>query len=162
MRVSSSPDELHDACYALSGKSVAAGARGSGFRTPCCGSDTRLSVGCLFIEYGADAVGAAVGDDCDRVGRVALHRRKAPEGAARIGGDERADECAAEHAVCVEFQGWSALIAGELLVVLVEALGYRMLLGDWRQAGIYSLLCNAISFLTGELLVLIILLFTSY
>jgi hypothetical protein len=66
------------------------------------------------------------------------------------------------YAVCVEFQGWSALIAGELLVVLVEALGYRMLLGDWRQAGIYSLLCNAISFLTGELLVLIILLFTSY
>lgn len=66
------------------------------------------------------------------------------------------------YAVYVEFQGWSALIAGELLVVLVEALGYRMLLGDWRQAGIYSLLCNAISFLTGELLVLIILLFTSY
>lgn len=66
------------------------------------------------------------------------------------------------YAVCVEFQGWSALIAGELLVVLVEALGYRMLLGDWRQAGIYSLLCNAISFLTGELLVLIFLLFTSY
>jgi hypothetical protein len=66
------------------------------------------------------------------------------------------------YAVYVEFQGWSALIAGELLVVVVEALGYRMLLGDWRQAGIYSLLCNAISFLTGELLVLIILLFTSY
>ena len=66
------------------------------------------------------------------------------------------------YAFYVEFQGWSALIAGELLVVVVEALGYRMLLGDWRQAGIYSLLCNAISFLTGELLVLIILLFTSY
>ena len=68
------PDELHDACYALSGKSVTAGARGSGFRTPCRGSDTWLSVGCLFIEYGADAIGAAVGDDRDRVGRVALHR----------------------------------------------------------------------------------------
>jgi hypothetical protein len=57
---------------------------------------------------------------------------------------------------------WDTLLAGEALVVLTEALCYRKLVGEWQQAWIYSLLCNAISFLTGELLVLIILLFTSY
>ena len=56
--------------------------------------------------------------------------------------------------------GWSTLIVGEALVVLAEALCYRWLVGEWRQAWIYSLLCNAISFLTGELFVLISLLFT--
>ena len=56
--------------------------------------------------------------------------------------------------------GWSTLIVGEALVVLTEALCYRWLVGEWRQAWIYSLLCNAISFLTGELFVLISLLFT--
>lgn len=57
--------------------------------------------------------------------------------------------------------GWSTLIVGEILVVLTEALCYRWLVGEWRQAWIYSLLCNAISFLTGELFVLIFYLFTS-
>ena len=56
--------------------------------------------------------------------------------------------------------GWSTLIVGETLVVLIEALYYRWLVGEWRQAWIYSLLCNAISFLTGELFVLISLFFT--
>ena len=56
--------------------------------------------------------------------------------------------------------GWSTLIVGEALVVLIEALYYRWLVGEWRQAWIYSLLCNAISFLTGELFVLISLFFT--
>lgn len=56
--------------------------------------------------------------------------------------------------------GWSTLIVGEALVVLTETLCYRWLVGEWRQAWIYSLLCNAISFLTGELFVLINLLFT--
>ena len=55
---------------------------------------------------------------------------------------------------------WNTLIVGEILVVLTEALCYRWLVGEWRQAWIYSLLCNAISFLTGELFVLISLLFT--
>jgi hypothetical protein len=63
------------------------------------------------------------------------------------------------YAICVS-DGWSTLIVGEALVVLAETLCYRWLLGEWRQAWIYSLLCNAISFLTGELFVLISLLFT--
>lgn len=56
---------------------------------------------------------------------------------------------------------WNTLIVGEILVVLIEALCYRRLVGEWQQAWIYSLLCNAISFLTGELFVLIFYLFTS-
>ena len=56
---------------------------------------------------------------------------------------------------------WNTLIVGEILVVLTEALCYRWLVGEWRQAWIYSLLCNAISFLLGELFVLIFYLFTS-
>jgi hypothetical protein len=56
---------------------------------------------------------------------------------------------------------WNTLIVGEILVVLTEALCYKRLVGEWRQAWIYSLLCNAISFLTGELFVLIFYLFTS-
>ena len=55
---------------------------------------------------------------------------------------------------------WNTLIVGEILVILTEALCYKRLVGEWRQAWIYSLLCNAISFLTGELFVLISLLFT--
>lgn len=56
---------------------------------------------------------------------------------------------------------WNTLIVGEILVVLTEALCYKRLVGEWRQAWIYSLLCNAISFLLGELFVLIFYLFTS-
>ena len=56
---------------------------------------------------------------------------------------------------------WDTLLAGEALVVLTEALCYRKLVGEWQQAWIYSLLCNAISFLAGELLVMIVFLFTS-
>lgn len=56
--------------------------------------------------------------------------------------------------------GWSTLIVGEALVVLAEALCFRWLVGEWRQSWIYSLLCNAISFLAGELFVLMSLLFT--
>jgi len=57
---------------------------------------------------------------------------------------------------------WKTLIIGEALVVLTETLCYRWLVGEWQQAWIYSLLCNAISFLTGELFVLLYLFFTSY
>ena len=53
---------------------------------------------------------------------------------------------------------WNALIVGEIMVILTEALCYRWLVGEWQQAWIYSLLCNAISFLAGELFVLICLL----
>ena len=55
--------------------------------------------------------------------------------------------------------GWETLIVGEALVVLVEALCFKRLGCEWQMAWIYSLLCNAISFLFGELFVLIYLLF---
>ena len=55
--------------------------------------------------------------------------------------------------------GWNTVIVGEALVVLVEALCYKRLVGEWQMAWIYSLLCNAISFLTGELFVFIYMLF---
>lgn len=61
------------------------------------------------------------------------------------------------YAVCVA-DGWNTVIVGEALVVLVEALCYKRLVGEWQQAWIYSLLCNSISFLTGELFVLIYML----
>ena len=50
---------------------------------------------------------------------------------------------------------WFSLIIGELVVVIVEALCYWWLVRGWQQAVVYSLLCNAISFLVGELFVLI-------
>lgn len=59
-------------------------------------------------------------------------------------------------------EGWSTLIVGETLVVVAEALCYKRLVDGWQQAWIYSILCNAISFLTGELFVLICFLFISY
>lgn len=43
------------------------------------------------------------------------------------------------------------LLAGEATVIAVEALCYRPLTGYWKQAAIYSFLCNAISFLIGLL-----------
>ena len=55
--------------------------------------------------------------------------------------------------------GWNTVIVGEALVVLMEAPCYKKLLGEWQEAWIYSLLCNAISFLIGELFLLIYLLF---
>jgi hypothetical protein len=59
-------------------------------------------------------------------------------------------------------EGWMTVVVGELLVVLIEALCYKRLVGEWQQAWIYSLLCNAVSFLAGELFVLISLFFTLY
>lgn len=54
---------------------------------------------------------------------------------------------------------WGIVAAGELLVVAVEALWYRLFTGSWRQALVYSVLCNAVSFLVGLLLQLVVLLF---
>ena len=55
--------------------------------------------------------------------------------------------------IVADFNGrsLSVILAGELVVVAVEALCYRLLTGNWQQAVIYSLLCNAISFLLGLL-----------
>ena len=47
--------------------------------------------------------------------------------------------------------GWRDVLVGEVLVVVVECLWYYGFVRKWSQAAIYSLLCNAISFLTGML-----------
>lgn len=44
------------------------------------------------------------------------------------------------------------IAAGELLVLLAEALWYFLFVRQWRKAAIYSLLCNATSFLAGILI----------
>ena len=46
----------------------------------------------------------------------------------------------------------TTVVVGEVVVVVVEALCYFWLLRDWRRAFVYSLLCNAFSFLAGLLL----------
>ena len=53
--------------------------------------------------------------------------------------------------------GWTTVVIGEMLVVLVETLGYWWLIRNMQQAFVYSLLCNAISFLTGELFLILFL-----
>lgn len=49
--------------------------------------------------------------------------------------------------------GYSTMtvLIGELLVFIVEALWYLIFIRDVRKAFIYSLLCNAVSFLIGLL-----------
>lgn len=44
------------------------------------------------------------------------------------------------------------LVAGELLVVVVEALWYFLFIRKWQRAALYSFLCNATSFLVGILI----------
>ena len=44
------------------------------------------------------------------------------------------------------------LMAGEIMVVVVEALWYYLFVRQWRKATVYSLLCNATSFLAGILI----------
>ena len=51
------------------------------------------------------------------------------------------------------------VIVGELVVVVVEALWYYAALRKWKKAMVYSVLCNAISFLSGLLLLLLLLTF---
>ena len=50
---------------------------------------------------------------------------------------------------------WTAIAVGEVLVVVVEALWYYWFVREWQRAWVYSLLCNAISFLLGVLFQLI-------
>lgn len=54
------------------------------------------------------------------------------------------------------------IVIGELLVVVVEALWYYLFLRVLSRAFIYSFLCNAISFLTGLLVQLLIVYFQTY
>ena len=51
------------------------------------------------------------------------------------------------------------VIVGELVVVVVEALWYYAALRKWKKSLIYSVLCNAISFLSGLLFLLLLLTF---
>lgn len=48
------------------------------------------------------------------------------------------------------------ILIGEILVILVEALWYYIFLRCWKRAFTYSILCNAISFLIGLLVELLI------
>lgn len=54
------------------------------------------------------------------------------------------------------------IVIGELLVMVVEALWYYLFLRVLSRAFIYSFLCNAISFLIGLLVQLLIVFFQSY
>ena len=54
---------------------------------------------------------------------------------------------------------WMTVALGELLVVVVEALWYLLFIRDLSCAFSYSVLCNAISFLTGLLAELLVVLF---
>lgn len=54
--------------------------------------------------------------------------------------------------------GWAALLVGEILVILAEAVWYRFFTSSWKLGITYSLLCNAISFLCGVLAQLTIIL----
>lgn len=51
--------------------------------------------------------------------------------------------------------GWTAIAVGECAVVVVEMLWYRYFTKEWKEAFVYSLLCNAVSFLTGLLVQMI-------
>ena len=44
-----------------------------------------------------------------------------------------------------------SVLIGELIIFIVEALWYLIFIKDLRKAFIYSLLCNAVSFLIGLL-----------
>ena len=55
--------------------------------------------------------------------------------------------------------GWTAIAIGEALVVLIEAIWYRFFTSSWKLGVIYSVLCNAVSFLCGLLLQWAILFF---
>ena len=48
--------------------------------------------------------------------------------------------------------GWDVIAAGELAVVVVEMVWYRCVIHQWKRAAVYSMLCNAASFLTGLLI----------
>lgn len=51
---------------------------------------------------------------------------------------------------------FAGLLVAEGLIVLIEATWYFCFVRQWRQAFIYSLLCNAVSFLTGLLVQMVV------
>ena len=54
---------------------------------------------------------------------------------------------------------WPRIIVCEAVVIIVEALWYAYFTGSWRRGAVYSVLCNAISFLLGMLAQLCVMLF---
>jgi len=52
---------------------------------------------------------------------------------------------------------WTEIVIGELTVLIVETIWYFLFLREWKKAFVYSLLCNAISFLVGILFQMIVI-----
>ena len=46
---------------------------------------------------------------------------------------------------------WATILVGEVIVLMVETLWYFLFVRRWKQAVLYSLLCNTTSFLIGLL-----------
>ena len=57
---------------------------------------------------------------------------------------------------CVS-NGWTEIIIGELIVLVIETLWYLWFVKNLKHAFIYSFLCNAMSFLIGVLFQLIVI-----
>ena len=51
---------------------------------------------------------------------------------------------------------WGVILIGEAVVILVETLWYYFFVKAWGRATVYGFLCNAISFLSGVLFLMIL------
>ena len=58
---------------------------------------------------------------------------------------------------CLPSIDWVDILIGETVVVVVETLWYYYFVRSLKQSFVYSFLCNAISFLTGLLFILVFL-----
>ena len=54
---------------------------------------------------------------------------------------------------------WVDILVGETIVVIVETLWYYWFVRSFKRAFVYSFLCNAISFLTGLLVIFVVAFF---
>lgn len=52
--------------------------------------------------------------------------------------------------ICLDGGDFTVLMA-EAVVIVLETLGYMLVVRQWKQSFIYSFLCNSISFLSGLL-----------
>lgn len=57
---------------------------------------------------------------------------------------------------------WGVILVGEAVVVVLETLWYYFFVKAFRQAFVYGFLCNAISFLSGVLVLMILDLWLYY
>ena len=51
---------------------------------------------------------------------------------------------------------WGVILIGEVIVILMETLWYFFFVKAWGKAFVYGFLCNAISFLSGVLFLMIL------